>query len=184
MSVSNRDEALVIMDCFTASVGRHHFPRDAEWAATARKSNIRFFKLQSAAMTNAEELGLLLLVDDDRVTNLMHKRQIARRGLARQVDVVTDGRAALDYLTVRVEQNASMPDLILLDINMPRMNGFEFLDGYRPFSENPELTSKIIMVSTSTLQQDKERATGYPYVSGYETKPLGDQDLERIIRAV
>lgn len=129
-------------------------------------------------------LELLLLVDDDRVTNLMHKRQIARRGLARHVDVATDGRAALDYLKSRAEQKEKMPDLILLDINMPRMNGFEFLDSYREYSELSDLKSKIIMVSTSTLRQDKERATAYPYVAGYETKPLRDKDLERIISEV
>ncbi len=57
-------------------------------------------------------LNRILLVDDDTVTNLMHKRQISRCGLARKVDVVTDGRAALNYLERCIEHEDTAPELV------------------------------------------------------------------------
>jgi CheY-like chemotaxis protein len=111
----------------------------------------------------------------------MHRRQISRRGLAEQVDVATDGLAALDYLRECATGDTEVPELILLDINMPRMNGFEFLDAYGELPTGLRDRQRIVMVSTSTLRRDKARAEEYPFVTAFETKPLSDADLERIV---
>lgn len=131
----------------------------------------------------ANTLNRILLVDDDTVTNLMHKRQIARFELAKDVDVATDGLAALDYLTAREETGASQPELVLLDINMPRMNGFEFLAAYAALPENLHESQSIVMVSTSTLRQDRQRAESEAFVKSYEIKPLSNEDFCRIVQA-
>ncbi len=126
-------------------------------------------------------LEKILLVDDDEVTNLLHQRRISRCGFAKSIDTATDGQAALDYLRLCAEKNEKPPDLVLLDINMPRMNGFEFLNAFEALP--PEVTKQqhIVMVSTSNLKQDKARAELDRNVRGYETKPLMDDDLERIV---
>lgn len=129
-----------------------------------------------------EALNRILLVDDDRVTNLMHKRQIVRRGLAHCIDIATDGQSALEYLNAIAADGLTPPELVLLDINMPRMNGFEFLDEYRLLPESLREGQRIIMVSTSILQSDEMRAECDICVSGFEPKPLSDTDLERIVR--
>lgn len=123
----------------------------------------------------------ILLVDDDTVTNLMHKRQIARHGLASEVDIATDGQSALDYLKRRADAGEPLPELIFLDINMPRMNGFEFLSAYGQLPERTRAGQRIVMVSTSTLRQDCSRAEADPFVETYETKPLTGEDLIRIV---
>ncbi|MFK7746372.1 MAG: response regulator [Roseobacter sp.] len=128
-------------------------------------------------------LDHILLVDDDKVTNLLHQRQIRRRQLARHVDVVTDGQAALEFLQECADSNVALPELILLDINMPRMNGFEFLESYAALPNKPDQIPTIVMVSTSTLRKDKARAVRSPLVANYVTKPLRDIDLERIVSA-
>lgn len=128
-----------------------------------------------------ETLEKVLLVDDDEVTNLMHRRRISRSGLAQRIDVATDGQAALDYLRHCAEANEKLPDLVLLDINMPRMNGFEFLDAFNNLPRKVREKQHIVMVSTSNLKRDKARAEIDKNVLGYETKPLSDTDFERIV---
>lgn len=133
-------------------------------------------------MTNNCTLEKVLLVDDDKVTNLMHKRQIGRQKLARTVEVATDGGAALEYLNGLDLETETPPELILLDINMPRMNGFEFLAEYAGLPENLRAAQHVIMVSTSTLRQDKARAEEDPNVREFVGKPLSDVDLARLAR--
>lgn len=128
-----------------------------------------------------ETLEKVLLVDDDEVTNLMHRRRISRSGLAQRIDVATDGQAALDYLRHCVEINEKPPDLVLLDINMPRMNGFEFLDAFKCLPREIRENQHIVMVTTSNLKRDKARAKTDKNVLGYETKPLSDMDFKRIV---
>lgn len=70
----------------------------------------------------------ILLVDDDAVTNMMHSRVIERSGRAKRIDVATDGQEALDLLRSDLAAGHPLPELIFLDINMPGMGGFEFLE--------------------------------------------------------
>lgn len=128
------------------------------------------------------QLAAVLLVDDDKVTNLMHQRQITRKSLAARVDVATDGCAALDYLTKIDLDTSDPPELILLDINMPRMNGFEFLEAYAGLPDRIRDAQHIIMVSTSTFRQDKARAEQDPNVFEFASKPLSDADFSRFAR--
>lgn len=129
----------------------------------------------------AEPLNNILLVDDDKVTNLMHKRLIFRGGFSHNVDVATDGRAALEYLAECIDENKTPPELILLDINMPRMNGFEFLEKYAQLPEALREGQSVFMVSTSTLKKDRLRAEKFPMVAGYESKPVSAADIEHMV---
>jgi CheY-like chemotaxis protein len=130
-----------------------------------------------------EPLQTILLVDDDKVTNILHQRQIARRGLARQVAVATDGQEALEFLQGCMAEPDRLPELVLLDINMPRMNGFEFLEHYAGLPQQIRDRSRVFMVSTSSLRRDIARAEDCACVAGYESKPLSDDDLERMVSA-
>lgn len=122
----------------------------------------------------APSLKKVLLVDDDKVTNMMHGRLIERSGLIAQIDVATDGVAALDYL----RGTEDWPELILLDINMPRMDGFEFLDNYANLiAEGSDGKPVIIMLSTSVLRADLERAEADPNVHSFASKPMRGEDV-------
>lgn len=126
-------------------------------------------------------LEKVLLVDDDRVTNMMHTRVLNRSGLVEQIDVVTDGQAAIEYLNA-LGADMTPPELILLDINMPRMDGFEFLEQYAKLPEHMRAGQIIIMLTTSLLQSDRERAEANPLVLRFANKPVRAEDVPTMVR--
>ena len=126
------------------------------------------------------KLRKILLVDDDRVTNLLHERLISKASVAESIDVETDGVAALEHLKRVGRQETEAPDLIFLDINMPRMNGFEFLDAYARLPAEQRKRHMIVMLSTSELQRDLARAEADPNVHCFIPKPL-QQDALRVL---
>ncbi|WP_299832383.1 response regulator [uncultured Roseobacter sp.] len=135
-------------------------------------------------MPAVTSLKKVLLVDDDKVTNLMHGRLIKRTGLIEQIDVATDGVAALEYLEEKDAAGEPLPELILLDINMPRMDGFEFLENYAALPEQIRKSGTlIIMLSTSDLRADHERAEADPNVYAFVSKPVKSDDIAGFVHA-
>ncbi len=128
-----------------------------------------------------EPLKRILLVDDDAVTNMMHSRVIERSGRARQIEVATDGQEALEILERDLQAGVALPELIFLDINMPRMGGFEFLEHYAALdiARNGQLI--IVMLSTSLLPTDHARADADPNVHSFCEKPMR---LERLLELI
>ncbi|MBW4710489.1 response regulator [Roseobacter sp. YSTF-M11] len=132
--------------------------------------------------SDAPSLKRVLLVDDDKVTNLMHGRMIKRTGLVDRIDVATDGVAALDYLKETAARGETLPELILLDINMPRMGGFEFLEHYAALPAHIQSPKTIIiMLSTSVLRADHERAEKDRNVHRFMCKPATPEDFESFV---
>lgn len=126
----------------------------------------------------------VLLVDDDKVTNLLHTRLINRTGLVDQVDIATDGVDALDYLQRIMDSDDLQPELILLDINMPRMNGFEFLQAYANLPYVPSDQQIVVMLSTSLLKSDHLRAENDPNVFKFDNKPLVVEEIEGLVAEI
>ncbi len=129
----------------------------------------------------AKKLNCILLVDDDDGTNFLHKLIIKQAGVAEQVEVVLNGEEALNYLAEAVEGTKPVPDILFLDINMPLLNGWEFLDEYTKLSADKKVNTKIIMLTTSVNPDDAKRARTYDSVSGFKSKPLDDEMLNEII---
>ncbi|MFY0674017.1 MAG: response regulator [Bacteroidia bacterium] len=124
------------------------------------------------------KLKKVLLVDDDQITNNLNTRIIKKLGICEQVDVATNGKEGLDYL--RNCEVDNYPDLILLDINMPIMNGFEFIEAYhREFAQSK--TVILMMLTTSLQNSDYKKAKSYPEVSEYIAKPLSPAKLKDIL---
>ncbi|WP_298843709.1 response regulator [uncultured Roseobacter sp.] len=123
----------------------------------------------------------ILLVDDDRVTNLLNERLISKAEVADRIEVETDGAAALEHLQRAHRSEIAPPDLIFLDINMPRMSGFEFLEAYRELPEMQRNRHMIVMLSTSELQRDFARAEADPNVYRFVPKPLQKEQLEALV---
>ncbi|WP_375228645.1 response regulator [Roseobacter sp. S98] len=128
-----------------------------------------------------KKLKKILLVDDDRVTNLLHERLISKASVAEHVEVETDGAAALEHLQRVDRHETDAPDLIFLDINMPRMNGFEFLDAYGKLPATQRNRHMIVMLSTSELQRDMARAEADPNVHRFVPKPLQQDELRVLV---
>jgi CheY-like chemotaxis protein len=125
-----------------------------------------------------KKLNCILLVDDDPDDILYHRIIIEEAGCAEKVDDVHNGVEALSYLK---KTGQLTPELIFLDINMPRMNGWEFLDHYKQLDETQKSRIVILMLTTSVNPSDLRKAQEIKEISGFETKPLTKETLEQLL---
>ena len=133
-------------------------------------------------MRMRRKLDCILLIDDDEPTNFLNKLTIEQSGCAKHVQVVQSGLEALEYL--RGEngyKGLPRPDLIFLDINMPAMDGWEFLGQYRELNKEQQADIIMIMLTTSLNPDDELRTKEFPEIAGFENKPLLLQRLEDIL---
>ena len=114
----------------------------------------------------------ILLVDDDPINNLINKRLISKVNLGESIDEFISGNLALDHIMGLTPEE---PLLILLDINMPLMNGWEFLDHYA--EKFADRNDHIIILSSSIDFLDRLKAQEYPIVGGFLEKPLTIEKL-------
>ena len=119
-----------------------------------------------------------MLVDDNKHDNFFHRRIIKKAAVAQAVKEFLYAEEALAYLK---EGDSSEVDLIFLDINMPRMNGFEFLQHYSALTQKQKARAVIVMLTTSLNPQDRARARNYPEADGFLTKPLTEEMLKSIV---
>jgi len=128
-------------------------------------------------------LNCVLLIDDDEPTNYINKMLIEEAYCTKQVEVVQGGQAALNYLSrfASKPEPGQLPELIFLDINMPAMNGWEFLNKYSELKIENKKKIIIIMLTTSLNPDDEIKAYNVPEVAAFESKPLTREKLKRIV---
>lgn len=128
------------------------------------------------------ELKQIMLVDDDPNDNYFHQREI--RKVINDITIIEMllGLDALNYLRSNKRNRQMLPDLIFLDINMPALDGWEFLEEYNKLDLVIKNGVIIIMLSTSGNPDDIVKATSYSCISDYITKPLTKEIMESIIR--
>lgn len=119
----------------------------------------------------------VLVVDDDDDYNFLTEDTFIESKLDCDLVFKLLAQDALDYLE---ESNDDFPDLILLDINMPIMNGWEFLEEYEKRGYHKTHNTIIIMISSSVYQEDKDKAKTYDKVVEYIDKPLTKEHAFRI----
>ena len=125
-------------------------------------------------------LQSLLLIDDDKVTNHINERLIRKLNITRDLIIKTNGQDALEYLRQRINHGNQLPDLILVDINMPIMDGFEFLFHFNKIITT-DLHITVIMLTTSADKNDLDKAKTYS-INAYLNKPLTEEKLKNLIQ--
>jgi len=126
----------------------------------------------------------VLCVDDDSISLTISQLLLKRTGFAMEVVTAIDGSDALEYFddlfTKNLDPIGNAPELILLDINMPVMNGWEFLQAYVPLYEAILSNTRIVILSSTIDPEDFALAKQYPVVVQFISKPLSIENLEEL----
>lgn len=132
---------------------------------------------------NFLSLKSILLVDDDEISNLFNQIFISKLDVNVNVDVVLNGKEAIDFVTsIRNSPNTLLPCLLLLDIKMPLMNGWQFLDAYESsVSQEVKDNIAIVMLTTSEDEGDAIKAMNNPNIKDFIQKPLSEEILFKLI---
>ena len=133
-------------------------------------------------MTGQQTNPLIFLVDDDPINNMINQKLLARVQPNWGTTAFLTAREALDTIGQRLAPTTeALPGIILLDINMPVMNGWDFLQEYREFPTDFRETCQVFILSSSLDKQDISRAREYKEVRDYLTKPLREATLRKIL---
>jgi len=116
----------------------------------------------------------LLVIDDDDINIFIIKKIVQKTGYNVEMVSKGNGQLAIDYLKSTLNQ-PNFPELILIDINMPILNGWEFLDAYDQLQICPKVD--LYMLTSSVYENDIEKAKTYSKVKGFISKPLSMERL-------
>jgi len=130
-----------------------------------------------------KHLQRILLIDDSETDNFIHCRRFNKLGMAEQIEVCTNGRLGRDYLTTPTAGgHFPRPDLLFLDINMPVMDGWEFLEAYRYLPDHQRATVTVALLTTAVGEEYVQRAYSYGVVNAHEAKPLSSDKLGKLMQ--
>jgi len=131
----------------------------------------------------AAKYSTVMLVDDNEIDNFINEKMIEGCGFAETVYVHTGSRSALEFLFNLVRGGVPedlFPQVIFLDISMPMMDGFQFLDEYEKLPEKTKESIKVVILTTSINPMDIENAQNNKRVIGFMNKPLTKEHLDTI----
>ncbi|WMJ72879.1 response regulator [Cytophagaceae bacterium ABcell3] len=127
----------------------------------------------------------VMLVDDNEIDNLINQKMIEASDLCEHIFVHSGAKSAIEFLK-NIEKLATgpvemfLPEIIFLDIDMPLMDGFQFLDEFDKLSESIKSQCKIVMLTSSLNPQDMNKAKKNQYVLKYINKPLTHENLKKL----
>jgi CheY-like chemotaxis protein len=121
-------------------------------------------------------LNNILLIDDNDIDNLVNRKVLEKSGLAGHIIVKMSALSAIEYLKdLDISNLDQVPDIIFLDIRMPEVDGFGFLNLFTSLNSLVKEKSRIVMLSSSIDSNDFQRAMSYPHVIRFINKPLTKQ---------
>lgn len=121
----------------------------------------------------SKKINNVLLIDDDTVNNFIVINTLSKLDITDNVDSVLNGADGIEYIKSVADSNKSLiPSIIFLDINMPIMDGWEFLEKFEEFSEEIKKSCTIYMVSSSVYEDDIAKSKQYSTVKDFVSKPL------------
>lgn len=128
-----------------------------------------------------KKLKSILLIDDDEPTNFINKKRIKQAEVCENILVQDDGESAIELLNKLEKEGQSLPELIFLDINMPGMNGWEFLEEFKNLSSVTKENIVVVMLTTSLNVDDRKKAEAIEEISDFINKPFLIDQLHNIL---
>lgn len=133
---------------------------------------------------NTNNVKQILMIDDDEINNFIAKKLLSIGPLEAKIIVLTNGNDGLTFLKQGINNENILPDFIFLDLNMPIMNGWDFLDEYAT-DILPFVTKKPIIhiISSSVYSKDILKAKTYTFIDKFISKPLSVDIIKEILLA-
>jgi len=123
----------------------------------------------------------VMLIDDNEIDNLINQKMIESSGITNNVYIHTGAKSAIEFLKnlekLSELSNEVLPDIIFLDIDMPLMDGFQFLDEFQKLMVKTQEKCNIVMLTSSINPQDLDKSKSYESVKRYLNKPLSNKNL-------
>ncbi len=126
----------------------------------------------------------VMLIDDNEIDNLINQKMIEAAGITETIFTHSGAKSAIEFLRniekiMRKSPNV-LPQVIFLDIDMPLMDGFQFLDQFDKLSTETKNYCKIVMLTSSINPQDLNKSKTYEYVRKFLNKPLTQESLKNL----
>ena len=126
---------------------------------------------------------LVWIIDDDDISKYVMKRNLRQLSVTNVIEF-PDSLQPLKILTDNFDSVDILPDIILLDLNMPHLNGFQFMEEFKVTNEKIKKDIQIYMLTSSLSSNDIDRAKSFPEISEYIIKPITLRNLSKIVDKV
>lgn len=139
---------------------------------------------QKKMSAKAKKFRSVMLVDDNEIDNLINQKMLEASDIAENIHTYTGAKGALEFLKnmdkIAGLRESALPEVIFLDIDMPLMDGFQFLEEFDKLSDTIKENCSVIMLTSSMNPQDLSKAKKSAYVKKYINKPLTQESLEKL----
>ena len=124
---------------------------------------------------------VICIIDDDPIYHILINKIIIKSEIDFSVIAFTSGNEALESFKSIVKSNGSLPEIILLDIEMPIMDGWDFMNMIKKDLRQETRATGIYIVSSSISYEDKEKARSFPEILGFFSKPINGDSILKIV---
>jgi CheY-like chemotaxis protein len=130
---------------------------------------------------NGKRFKRVMVIDDNEIDRYIANRNITKYAFAEEVITMESSRSALNFLESLKDTPEQLPQLIFLDIRMPEIDGFGFLEEYEKLPDSVKKNCIIMMLTTSLNPTDHERAKNNQFVNRFLNKPLDKEKIDSLI---
>ena len=129
-----------------------------------------------------KKIDLAYIIDDDEIIIYLTNKLMMKADFCNRIENFSGAESALERLQIASETGENIPDLILIDLNMPEMNGWEFIEAFKKINFEKDISTFIF--TSSIDPNDKQRLFQYTEIKDFITKPLTLHKLDKILRLI